>query len=215
MQARIFRILWGYRTPPGRAHRSRERLPARTTRQSSSSRSPAMAGTASFAPSAVPSGRSCRAGQHGFTKRATRLALHVRRNELLQHSPHACHPAHHSACGQVEDPARLLVRQALEPNELDHVALLRRQFRDVPSQLSKHDAILRKKLAVRAQEMMDRLYVDSLAAEFFRPHLIDPQVSRDAKHPAIEPRSRLPLVQMRERTHKCFLDQILRTFRSV
>jgi len=57
--------------------------------------------------------------------------------------------------------------------------------------------------------VIDNSNIDDIAADLFRPHMVDPQILRDAKYPTVEPCARLPLIQVRQSSQTGFLDQIL------
>ena len=51
--------------------------------------------------------------------------------------------------------------------------------------------------------------VDDIATDLFGPGMIDPQILSDAKHPTVESRTRLPLIEMRQSPRISLLNQIL------
>ncbi|HMA73169.1 MAG TPA: hypothetical protein VKP67_17060 [Xanthobacteraceae bacterium] len=57
--------------------------------------------------------------------------------------------------------------------------------------------------------MIDNSNIDDMAADLFRPHMVDPEILCDTKYPTVEPGAWLPLIQVGQSSQKGFLDQIL------
>jgi hypothetical protein len=170
---------------------------------SSLSRSRLIALIVSFAPSFVRSAhraRSCR------PERSLKI--------FLQRVPGAGEATHDRPRGQIKNSSCFLVRHPVAADQPDDVALIHRHLSDVFAELLEKDSIFGDDLAVAAQRISDDVYVDGLAAKSLHPLMIDPEILCDAKHPAVDSRSRLPLIQMSQRSHIGFLRQILAQIRA-
>jgi ribosomal protein S14 len=53
--------------------------------------------------------------------------------------------------------------------------------------------------------------IDDFTTGLLRPHAVKPKILRDAKHPTIEPGSRLPLIEAGQCTRAGFLHQVIAT----
>src|SRR5262249_37961821 len=94
-------------------------------------------------------------------------------------------------------------------DQTDHATLTHRQLRNVLPQILESEPTFGDASTVANQQVVDELNIDDIAADLFRAHVVDPQILCDAKHPAVQPCARFPLIQVGQSPHIGFLDQIL------
>src|SRR6516162_8112495 len=118
----------------------------------------------------------------------------------MEHKPRAGQSTHDSPRRQVENPAGLLIRQTLNANQPDQDTLIPRQVVQAFVHLLKREPAFGHDSTITAGQVAYDLGGDDLGDDFlselFSSGMIEPQVLRYAKHPAVEACTRLPLTEI-------------------
>ena len=127
----------------------------------------------------------------------------------MQFAPGSGESAHHGADRRLRDLRRLLVREPVNAHEADEHALFLGQVRHGRADCVEREPALHHPAAIGTGQRFRCLDVDLDAAHLLGAHAVEPEILGDTIHPAVEPRSWLPLVDPRQGTHTSLLDEIV------
>src|SRR5215475_14214907 len=128
---------------------------------------------------------------------------------LVDRQPSPGQSAHHSADRYPQNFGRLLIGEAIHTYQSDQHAMLRRKLLEAPKHFGKLQPVFHDRASVATDQHVDGIDIDRLTAELVRPLTVEPKVLRDPKHPAVQARSRLPLIPIGQSTRTGLLHKIV------